>query len=304
MANRSFSYEEAFGPSPSKPKSNTPVEKQTFSYEDAFSPPAESRSRSIGAALNDTVIEVANAAAGGLSSAANFLLPGNSLSKFVDKNIVEDGESTQSVLIKAEKQKFRTEMENAKGVGDEVAAIGNYVVNTPALAAGQAVGSFVVPGAAVKGGGALARGLGAGANAVPAQLDTQRMEEAAGLPASVGEQDTSGSLSSMMARLQCQRANRESAHGTGSACWLAAALAQTADLFESSSCQAAAWIPGACVMPCTCMNWAQALESTSTGYRDSSSRPAMHQLKRRNAWGECSARPTALPNKVQMLMLG
>ncbi|QNN55700.1 hypothetical protein H9K76_13785 [Diaphorobacter ruginosibacter] len=131
MANRSFSYEEAFGPSPSKPKSNTPVEKQTFSYEDAFSPPAESRSRSIGAALNDTVIEVANAAAGGLSSAANFLLPGNSLSKFVDKNIVEDGESTQSVLIKAGKQKFRTEMENAKGVGDEVAAIGNYVVNTP-----------------------------------------------------------------------------------------------------------------------------------------------------------------------------
>jgi len=97
------------GQSTSKPASDV----------DRFLADAPQAKRSIGAAINDTVIEVANAAAGGASSAANFLLPGNSFSKFVDKNIVEDGESKQSDLVKAEKQKFRTEMENAKDVGDE-----------------------------------------------------------------------------------------------------------------------------------------------------------------------------------------
>lgn len=53
------------------------------------------QARSLGAVANDTVIEVANAAAGGVSSVANFIQPGNAVSKWIDKNIVESGEAKQ-----------------------------------------------------------------------------------------------------------------------------------------------------------------------------------------------------------------
>lgn len=68
--------------------------------------PAPSPSRTVGAALNDTAIEVANAAAGGVSAAANFVKPGNAVSKWIDKNIIEAGEAKQSDVVKAEKQRL------------------------------------------------------------------------------------------------------------------------------------------------------------------------------------------------------
>ena len=110
----------------------------------------EESTRSLGAVANDTVIEVANAAAGGVSSVANFIQPGNAVSKWIDKNIVESGEAKQSDAVKAEKQKFRTDLDDAKSVGDELAAVGKYVVNNPLLTVAQAAGSFVGPGGAVK----------------------------------------------------------------------------------------------------------------------------------------------------------
>ncbi len=114
------------------------------------------RKRTLAAIANDTVIEVANAAAGGVSSAANFIRPGNAVSGWIDKNIVQAGEASQSDAVKAEKQRFQQDVANADGVMGELGAVGRYVVNNPGLAAAQAVGSFAGPSAAVKGGRTLA----------------------------------------------------------------------------------------------------------------------------------------------------
>jgi Inorganic Pyrophosphatase len=119
--------------------------------------------RTVGAALNDTVIEFANAAAGGLSSAGNFVAPGNAASQWIDKNIVEAGEAKQSDMVKAEKQQFRDRVDKADGVMDELGAVGSYVMNNPVLSAAQAAGSFVTPGAAVKAVGTAGRAAGLGA---------------------------------------------------------------------------------------------------------------------------------------------
>ncbi len=144
--------------------SSTPAAKGTGdinSFLDAKTPP-----RTLGAALNDTVIEVANAAAGGLSSAGNFIAPGNAASQWIDKNIVQAGEANQSDAVKAEKQRFRDRVDKADGVLDELGAVGSYVVNNPVLSAAQAVGSFVAPGAAVKAAGLAGRAAGLGAKGV------------------------------------------------------------------------------------------------------------------------------------------
>ena len=122
---------------------------------DAFLNPPPKK-RTLAAVANDTVIEMANAAAGGVSSAANFFRPGNAVSGWIDKNIVQAGEASQSDAVKAEKQRFQQDVANADGVVGELGAVGRYVVNNPGLAAAQAVGSFVGPAAAVKGGRTLA----------------------------------------------------------------------------------------------------------------------------------------------------
>ena len=67
------------------------------------------------AAVNDTVIETANAAAGGVAAAANFVKPGNAVSKFIDDKIIKAGEESQSDATKGAKQKFRDEVESAEG---------------------------------------------------------------------------------------------------------------------------------------------------------------------------------------------
>ncbi|EPD35129.1 hypothetical protein HMPREF9701_05508 [Delftia acidovorans CCUG 274B] len=166
MANGSFSYEEAFGP-PSAGGSTAQQQGGSFSYEDAFGlPPAKPKSRNPLAVLNDTAIEAANAAAGGVSAAANFVKPGNDVSGWIDKNIIQAGEAAQSDVVKASKQQFRQEVQDADGVGGELAAVGKYVAQNPLLAAAQAAGSFAGPGLAVKGAGLAARAGGLAGKAV------------------------------------------------------------------------------------------------------------------------------------------
>ncbi|MDH0363468.1 LPD38 domain-containing protein [Comamonas aquatica] len=114
------------------------------------------------AAINDTVIEGANAAAGTASAIANFVRPGNVASQWVDKNIVEAGEAAQSDVVKAEKARYSQEMQDADGMGGEVGATLGYVARNPLLAAAQAAGSFATPGLAIKGATAGARALGLG----------------------------------------------------------------------------------------------------------------------------------------------
>ena len=124
------------------------------------------KSRGLLAVANDTVIEAANAAAGGLSSAANFIKPGNAVSGWIDKNIIQAGEESQSDVVKASKKKFREGVEKADGVMGELGAVGSYIAENPLLAAAQAAGSFVGPGAAVKGAGMAARTAGLGAKGI------------------------------------------------------------------------------------------------------------------------------------------
>lgn len=124
------------------------------------------RTRGLIEALNDNVIEFANAAAGGVSSVANMVSPGNSVSSFIDENIIKSGEQKQSDVVRAEKQRMSEGIQNAEGIAGELGAVGSYVLNNPLLAASQAAGSFVGPGAAVKGAGLAAKGVGAGIKGV------------------------------------------------------------------------------------------------------------------------------------------
>jgi hypothetical protein len=126
-----------------------------------LTPPAPRRS--IVRAINDAVIETANAAAGTASAVANFVRPGNAASQWVDKNIIEAGDAKQSDVVKAEKARYSHEMQDAQGMGDEVGATLGYVARNPLLAAAQAAGSFAAPGLAIKGAAVGARALGLGA---------------------------------------------------------------------------------------------------------------------------------------------
>lgn len=135
-------------------------------YFDKFDEKPAPEKRNAFAVANDTVIEAANAAASGVSAAANFVKPGNAVSKFIDEKIVKAGEQSQSDVTKAAKKKFREEVDAADGIGGELQAVGSYVAENPLLSAAQAAGSFVGPGAAVKGAGAAGRALGAGAKGV------------------------------------------------------------------------------------------------------------------------------------------
>lgn len=124
------------------------------------------RTRGLFEAVNDNVIEFANAAAGGVSALANFVKPGNAVSGFIDENIIKAGEQKQSDVVQGAKRQLSEGLQSAQGIGDEVGAVGSYVLNNPLLAASQAAGSFALPGGAVKGAGAAAKALGAGVKGV------------------------------------------------------------------------------------------------------------------------------------------
>lgn len=126
----------------------------------------ETPSRSVLAAVNDTVIETANAFASGVGAAANFVKPGNAVSGFIDKHIIKPGEEKQSDAVKAEKKRYADEMAGADGIGDEAGATLGYAARNPLLAAGQVAGSIAGPGAAIKGLGTVAKVAGAGAKAI------------------------------------------------------------------------------------------------------------------------------------------
>lgn len=150
-----------FDPTTAKPQGSGALD-----FDPGSATPYKPKSRNPLAVLNDTAIEAANAAAGGVSAAANFIKPGNDVSGWIDKNIIQAGEAAQSDVVKASKQQFRQEVQDADGVGGELAAVGKYVAQNPLLAAAQAAGSFAGPGLAVKGAGLAARAGGLAGKAV------------------------------------------------------------------------------------------------------------------------------------------
>lgn len=111
---------------------------------------AEPESRNLFYVANDTVIAIANAAASGVKAAADFVSPGNSFSKAIDE-FVKKGEESQSDIVKAAREKYAQDMEEAKGIMEEVSATGKYLAGSPLQAAGMALGSFAGPGLAIKG---------------------------------------------------------------------------------------------------------------------------------------------------------
>jgi hypothetical protein len=121
------------------------------------------KARGMLSAINDTVIEFGNAAAGGVKAVGDFVKPGNPVSEFIDQNIIRAGEANQSDVVKAEKARFRGEMDAAEGIGDEIGSTLGYVARNPLLSVAQAAGSFVAPGVAIKGAGMLAGAAGLGA---------------------------------------------------------------------------------------------------------------------------------------------
>ncbi|MGZ9893017.1 LPD5 domain-containing protein [Bordetella bronchiseptica] len=123
---------------------------------------AEPRTRNPLAVANDTVIELANAAAGGVGAVADFVVPGNRLSRAID-DFVSYGEEKQSDSVKADRAKFREALDRSEGVSDDLAAVGDYLTDSPLQAAAQAVGSFALPGGAIKAGRAAAGAAGLGA---------------------------------------------------------------------------------------------------------------------------------------------
>lgn len=134
------------------PKGAAPAERPLFSL-------------SQGSALNDYVTEGVNAAAGGVSSAANFIVPGNRVSKAIDQ-FVEDSQANFTDVARQGKQQLASDLESADGFGEEAAAALKYVAQNPGLALSQAVGSFAGPGAAIKGARMTASGLGLTAKGV------------------------------------------------------------------------------------------------------------------------------------------
>jgi hypothetical protein len=110
----------------------------------------EPKTRNVFAVMNDTVISIANAAAGGAKAAADFVAPGNPFSKAVDE-FIKEGERSQSDMVKAGREEFQRNLAEAKTIGEEVSAAAKYVAESPLQAAGQAVGSFAGPGLIIKG---------------------------------------------------------------------------------------------------------------------------------------------------------
>ncbi len=113
---------------------------------------------------NDTVIELANAAASGIGAIGDFVAPGNRASAAI-KEFVKGGEESQSDIVKAGKTKFRGELEKSNSVGSDLSAVGSYLLENPVQAVAQAAGSLAGPGLAVSGGRAAAGALGVGARA-------------------------------------------------------------------------------------------------------------------------------------------
>lgn len=120
--------------------------------------------RGVGATLNDTAIEFVNAAAGGVKAGADFISPGNRFSQYLGEKI-EEGEQSQSYPIQRAKRQLGEALQTDE-LGQQAEGVWQYLKQNPGLATAQAAGSFVAPGAAIKGARGAATLLGLGKKGV------------------------------------------------------------------------------------------------------------------------------------------
>lgn len=125
--------------------------------EDAGFAPTKPRSALM--AANDLAIEFGNAVAGLPKAAIDLVAPGSSASKAIGE-FISEGEAKQTYQARKAKQELAQGLES-DSVLEEARAAGRYVLQNPGLAAAQALGTFVGPGAAIKGTRGVAGALSA-----------------------------------------------------------------------------------------------------------------------------------------------
>jgi len=114
-------------------------------------------------AANDTVVNIANAAAGGVKAGIDFFAPGSAASQGI-QGFIEQGDATKSLQARIAEEKLQRSMES-EDWKENISGVGKYVVENPLQTAAMAVGNFVLPGAAIKGARGIAGVMGAGAQA-------------------------------------------------------------------------------------------------------------------------------------------
>ncbi len=109
-----------------------------------------SEKRGVLGAANDYAIEFANAVASLPKAAIDLVKPGTETSAAIGR-FIEEGEKKQSLTAAEAKYQLGRSMQS-ENLGEQAAGAFRYVKENPMLAASQALGSFVGPGAAIKGG--------------------------------------------------------------------------------------------------------------------------------------------------------
>jgi hypothetical protein len=117
-----------------------------------------SEKRGVLGAANDYAIEFANAVASLPKAAIDLVKPGTETSAAIGR-FIEEGEKKQSLTAAEAKYQLGRSMQS-EDLGEQAAGAFRYVKENPMLAASQALGSFVGPGAAIKGGKMIGGALG------------------------------------------------------------------------------------------------------------------------------------------------
>jgi hypothetical protein len=114
--------------------------------------------RGIFGAANDYAIEFANAVASLPKAALDIVKPGTEASAAIGR-FIEEGEKKQSLEAAEAKFQLGRSMQS-ESLAEQAGGAFKYVRENPMLAASQAIGSFVGPGAAIKGGKMIGGALG------------------------------------------------------------------------------------------------------------------------------------------------
>jgi len=126
---------------------------EDFGFKNAAKAP-----RGVLGAANDTVVNFGNAAIGGVKAGIDFVSPGSRAAAALE-GVMESGNQTKSLSTRIADEKLSQALDTSD-IGTQLSGVGKYVMENPLQAAAQAAGSFAIPGAAIKGARAAAKGLG------------------------------------------------------------------------------------------------------------------------------------------------
>jgi hypothetical protein len=119
--------------------------------------------RGLFGAANDYAIELANAAANLPKAALDFVSPGTKASAAIGE-FQKEGEARQTLSAQEAKYKLGQSMQS-EDLGEQAKGALTYIKENPLLSASQAIGSFVGPGAAIKGSQLVSGALNLGSKA-------------------------------------------------------------------------------------------------------------------------------------------